>query len=137
MASLQQRLHAKHGASAIVRFDGANAFLSNFTVVPKFVVDGFEFKTSEAAFQSLKVSDITKRAAFTSLTPKEAKRAGQSLLDTPGWFGDVRVEAMKKVLAAKVSLLRQGDSDSDSLPGDSEQWSHHLFHPLSSRLGAT
>ena len=102
----QQQLRAKFGDDAIVHFDGAHAFLSNFTAAPC-VPDGVTYKTAEHAFQAQKTTDIGMRARIAAASSAtQAKRLGRQVAGgpnmTPGWFSGGRDEAMRTALAAKA-----------------------------------
>ena len=106
-AQLHAALHAQHGADALVDFSGANAFLSNF-YKRALSLDGVSYATAEHAFQAQKSTCPAERMRIASAsTAAVAKKLGREVASgancTPRWFSGARDEAMRKVLAAKVS----------------------------------
>ena len=107
-AAQQKQLRANRGLddSAIVYFGREYEFLSNFLPAPV-QVDGVLYKTAEHAFQAQKVATAADRQrVLAAATAGAAKAIGRSssVPKVPGWFGEGRKEAMRKVLAAKVRV---------------------------------
>ncbi len=85
---------------AITKFSGEYEFLSNFYPVT-ILVEGQKFPSAEHAYQACKSSDKDVRFAVSlSRSPKEAKRAGQTIELRDDWE-QVKVETMYNVLEAK------------------------------------
>ena len=63
-------------------FRGEYAFLSNFYEVPV-TWEGLTYKNSEAAFQAAKT--LADRTPFTTMTPREAKKAGRKVKLRDDW----------------------------------------------------
>lgn len=83
----------------IDRFRDEYAFLSNFYSCPV-VVDGQAYQNAEAAFQAQKCSDPKEKAAFQTLSGKEAKQRGRKVAAIPDW-DKVRLNVMKTVVRNK------------------------------------
>lgn len=91
-------------------------FLSNFYKVPV-EYKGLTYSTSEAAFQAQKCKNEADKAAFTSMTPDEAKQYGRKIELRPDWE-QVKFTFMKEIVYAKFSqnenirerLLATGDA---------------------------
>lgn len=80
-------------------FRGEYSFLSNF--YPCSVrVAGFTYKSSEAAFQACKTTDLDLRRRLQTVTPTVAKRLGRKLDLREGWE-DIKLEMMELCLLAK------------------------------------
>lgn len=90
----------KLGKGAITRFDGDNAFLSNF--YPAIVLfEGDMFPTVEHAFQAAKTVVKSQRTIVArAATPGKAKRMGKKVLLRADW-DIVRVPVMKQLLHEK------------------------------------
>lgn len=87
---------------SILGFFGPYGFLSNFH--PATVeLDGLVFKSSEAAYMSLKTVDPEQKRHLTTLTAAEAKKYGTTVVTLiPDWENR-RDEAMERVVYAKFS----------------------------------
>jgi predicted NAD-dependent protein-ADP-ribosyltransferase YbiA (DUF1768 family) len=106
----QKKLRANRDLddTAIVYFGGEYAFLSNFWRAPVTLDDGVMYRTAEHAFQAQKATNAADRARVVAAAgPGGAKAVGGSIAKVPGWFGEGRKEAMRKVLAAKVRVCPQ------------------------------
>lgn len=99
----------------INKFEDKYSFLSNFYPCKVFVF-GYEFKSSEAAYQSQKdPSAVTK---FVKLTAREAKQLGKKVNIRSDW-NDVKDSVMRTVIEAKFNqnanlaqkLLETGDEE--------------------------
>ena len=81
-------------------------------------VFGKTFRSVEAAFQSQKSTDDSEIEKFTTMTAREAKRAGRSVKLRPDWE-DVKLDVMYEACLAKFSqheylkeaLLSTGDEE--------------------------
>lgn len=73
--------------------------LSNFHMAPV-VVDGREYKCSEAAYMAEKTDDPVEKEHLTTLGAIDAKKYGQTVTLKPNW-DEIKIEAMYKVLFAK------------------------------------
>ena len=81
-------------------------------------VFGKTFRSVEAAFQSQKSTDDTEIEKFTTMTAREAKRAGRSVKLRPDWE-EVKLDVMYEACLAKFSqheylkdaLLSTGDEE--------------------------
>ncbi len=99
----------------ISRFANENAFLSNFYERPV-TYDGLTYRNSEAAFQAQKCQLISEKVAFTTMNPRQAKKAGRSVKLRPDWE-TVKVDKMYHIVLAKFEqnpdlmnlLLNTGD----------------------------
>lgn len=107
---------------AIIRFDGAFSFLSNFYPA-RITLWDTEFSTAEHAYQASKAKTHADRIVIANLsTPGKAKRAGQKLLIQPGWKGR-RTEIMRSILVEKFKIpaLRElllSTNDTDLVEGN-------------------
>lgn len=77
-------------------------FLSNFHIC-RVVYEGIEFTSSEAAYQSAKCLNQMDRLPFATMTPRQAKDAGQKVNIKPSWK-DIKLKVMLDVLYSKFSL---------------------------------
>lgn len=90
-------------ADVILRFDGEDAFLSNFSDHPVRWQD-ICYPTAEAAFQAGKTLDPTQRAMIAAApSPAKAKQLGRAVVLRPGWDVHVRHTVMREVLVAKFT----------------------------------
>ena len=64
--------------------------------------DGLWYPSSEAAYQAQKTLDEGQREAFTTMTPKEAKKAGMKVKLRGDW-DDIKIDVMDKCLRSKFS----------------------------------
>jgi ribA/ribD-fused uncharacterized protein len=96
---------------AILRFEGDNAFLSNFWPCPSGIeMDGELYSTVEHAFQAAKTRSYALRLHVRcAATPAEAKRRGRKLVLRTGWDG-MRVLVMRELIRKKFldPALRAG-----------------------------
>lgn len=86
-----------------MRFRKEYFFLSNFYTCPVTVeIEGkvYTFKNSEAAFQAHKCPAMA--GEFVNLDGFNAKRLGSRVPLRPDW-NDIRIDIMKKVIAAKFT----------------------------------
>jgi ribA/ribD-fused uncharacterized protein len=97
-------------------FRGDYWFLSNF--YPCTIVhDGFAYMNLEAAFQAAKCADLTERAQFQNLQPKEAKALGKTIQLRKDW-DNIKLFILKELIILKfisnpgllASLLETGDA---------------------------
>ena len=96
-------------------FRGKYFFLSNFYQAPV-CVDGIIYRNNEAAFQSLKTTDINIRREFAELDPSVAKRKGRRIKLRSDWE-KIKYIKMYSVCYAKFTqnpdlkekLLQTGD----------------------------
>ncbi|MBR0528617.1 MAG: NADAR family protein [Ruminococcus sp.] len=65
-------------------FKGDYCFLSNFYEA-KVTYEGITYLNNEAAFQSIKTTDMAKRRDFADLDPAEAKKAGRNVCLRGDW----------------------------------------------------
>jgi ribA/ribD-fused uncharacterized protein len=86
----------------IKEFSGKNRFLSNFFRVGVWH-DGYLYPTTENAYQASKTTDIKTRFRFISLTPREAKDLGQTIIKRADWV-DVKVHIMYQLNLQKFSI---------------------------------
>lgn len=64
--------------------------------------DGLWYSSSEAAYQAQKTMDDGQREAFTTMTPKEAQKAGRKVKCREDWE-DIKIDVMYKCLKSKFS----------------------------------
>ena len=74
-------------------------FLSNFYEVP-ITYNGITYRSSEAAFQSMKAKDESLRKDFANLTPNESKKLGRKVNLREDWE-DVKVDIMYEIVKQK------------------------------------
>lgn len=74
-------------------------FLSNFYEVP-ITYNGIIYRSSEAAFQSMKTKDESLRKDFANLTPNESKKLGRKVKLREDWE-DVKVDIMYEIVKQK------------------------------------
>lgn len=87
----------------ITKFDGTeNGFLSNFHEC-QCSFEGWEYPTTEAAFQAAKTLDLHKRAMIQKCAPGAAKRMGRALKIRDDWE-EIKDDVMLKVLRSKFKL---------------------------------
>lgn len=86
---------------AIDCFDGEFAWLSNFFPCEVFH-QGLLFKSSEAAFQAAKTSDMEERKKFCEFHAGKAKRKGKKLVLRSDW-DQVKIGVMREILECKFS----------------------------------
>ena len=102
---------------AIDSFSGENFFLSNFFPI-EIEYDGRKWKTSEHAYQAMKVTNFAEQEAIRAVEkPGKAARLGKLLLLRQDWE-QVKFRIMKEVLISKFSipemkekLLATGDEE--------------------------
>jgi ribA/ribD-fused uncharacterized protein len=87
--------------NVISEFKGHNFFLSNF-YISTVVYGGLTFTSSEAAFQSAKVIDLSIKRHFTELSPSEAKALGRLVRLRDDWE-EVKYEVMKEIVRDKFN----------------------------------
>ena len=93
----------------IDRFDGANAFLSNFWAKNPFLWNGDVFVTGEHAFQAAKAKDpLDYFRIRDSATPGAAKRLGRKVVLAANW-DKKKLDVMEAVLMAKFNPIAQGE----------------------------
>ena len=80
-------------------FKGKYFFLSNFYQAPV-CIDGIMYRNNEAAFQSMKTTDLEKRKEFVNLDPSEAKRKGRKIKLRSDWE-QIKYDAMYIICFAK------------------------------------
>ena len=101
----------------ITEFRGEYAFLSNFFECPV-NYKGYNYRNSEAAFQSAKTDDPVSKAQFTKMNASQAKSFGRRVDLNPNWE-KIKNEIMIEVLTAKflqnpnlkARLLATGDAE--------------------------
>jgi ribA/ribD-fused uncharacterized protein len=87
--------------SDIIDFRGDYGFLSNFYERPIYFM-GFEFKTGEHMFNSLKTDSLEEAChVMDAPTPGIAKQRGRKVTLRPFWDEVERYNAMRTVLGAK------------------------------------
>lgn len=91
---------------AIRYFKGEYQFLSNFYLTPV-IYEGFEYPSSENAFQAMKVLDEKIRAEFRSrnMSPGMAKRYARTLVLRPDWES-IKDQVMLDVVRSKFTNPR-------------------------------
>ena len=80
-------------------FTGKYRFLSNFWPCDV-EMDGFKYKSVEAAYQASKTDIPALRTPFTNLSPSGAKQLGKKLKLRPNW-NQVKLVVMHKLLIQK------------------------------------
>lgn len=86
-------------------FRGKYYFLSNF--YPSNVLwNGVAYNNNEAAFQSAKTKDETKRAEFANLDPRMAKRKGRHIQLRGDWE-KIKYDIMYQIVLAKFSQNKE------------------------------
>lgn len=98
-------------------FKGDYCFLSNFYEA-KVTYEGITYLNNEAAFQSIKTTDMAKRRDFADLDPAEAKKAGRNVSLRRDWE-DIKINVMYEICKAKFTqnsdiaekLLATGDEE--------------------------
>lgn len=83
----------------IDKFEEEYFFLSNFYEAPV-VYGGLKYKSSEAAFQAQKCSDVYERKKFTNVTPSESKKMGRSVNLRTDW-DEVKFRIMEEIVCCK------------------------------------
>ena len=89
----------------IDKFEGENAFLSNFYELSKKITDecGIAYPTVEHYFQAAKTNNISMRMAISLMdSPGKAKRAGRNLDLRYDWE-EIKVNVMRQALAKKFA----------------------------------
>jgi N-glycosidase YbiA len=102
---------------AITSFRGEHAFLSNFTWC-KVHLDGFEYTSTEHAFQAAKTVDEEERKVIRLCkTAAESKKLGKKVKMRDGWE-EMKIRVMEDLLRQKFNqakfaelLLNTGDED--------------------------
>jgi len=84
---------------AINEFRGQYFFLSNFYET-EVTYRGLTFQNSEAAFQSMKCSQLEQKIKFCTMSPSKAKSRGRSVKLTPVWE-NIKDSVMYEVVKAK------------------------------------
>lgn len=102
---------------AIISFNGAFSFLSNFTVSP-LVINDWHFTTVEHAYQAYKAENEEDRLKIQSAkTPGQAKKVGNTI-NLNAHFEKRKVAIMEMLLRAKFSTahprLLQGLLETDN-----------------------
>lgn len=100
----------------ICRFDGKNAFLSNFYPV-SITFNGLIFPSVENAFQAAKCRNIEDMEQFAHLSPGQAKRVGRKVQIINNW-DCMRIDIMTQLVTQKFTknpelkakLLNTGDA---------------------------
>jgi hypothetical protein len=85
--------------SVISSFQGKYEFLSNFYRT-NVEIDGIIYKNAEAAFQAMKVNDVSTKKKFSHLDAANAKKLGRKV-NLPSDWDYMRSFHMKRVLNAK------------------------------------
>lgn len=120
----------------ITCFRGRYEFLSNFYEAP-IEYDSLRFGSGEAAFQAQKCRDRGERAAFQTLRPSEAKRAGRKVLLRPDWEF-VKVQLMEEIVRAKFAqnadLAQMLLDTGDRMIQEQNTW-HDAFWGINAKSG--
>lgn len=91
-------------STAITRFKGEYAFLSNFYPSPIRGRFGKVYPTVEHAFQAAKTNNADEREAIrTATTPGKAKRLGRQATLIPNWE-EVKIDVMRYALQLKFQI---------------------------------
>ena len=93
----------------IDRFEGEYFFLSNF-YESKVTVWGIEFLNAEAAFQSAKLADVSKRVGFANLNASLSKSKGRLVHLRHDWEiikEDMMYEVVKEKFTQSEDLRRK------------------------------
>jgi len=116
---------------SILVFEGANFYLSNFYNAPV-MYEGILYQNNEAAFQSAKTLDMSKRRYFAKLNPSDAKKEGRRIKLREDWE-HVKFDVMyqicldkfqrneelrKKLLSTKDAYLVEGNTWHDNCWGN-------------------
>jgi ribA/ribD-fused uncharacterized protein len=105
-------------------FRGDYRWLSNFGDA-RVVYDGYEFRSSENAYQAAKTMDLFERKIFQRITPGEAKRRGKEVLLRPDW-DQVKLPIMYQILVDKFTrnlhLARQLLETRDAILVEGNDW---------------
>jgi len=86
--------------TAITRFDGEYAWLSNFWA-SEVVLDGKTYPTVENAYQAAK-SPTTEREIYETCTAGQAKRKGSRVRLSPNWER-IKIDVMRQLLGQKFA----------------------------------
>lgn len=84
---------------AVEGFFGEYRWLSNFYPA-RVVIEGWEFPSSEHAYQAAKSLDPNDWQVIQTLNAGQAKRYGRKLNVRPDWE-DIKLDVMQMILAAK------------------------------------
>ena len=85
----------------IFAFTHNNDFLSNFYPA-EFFWDGMHWPNSKCAYQAAKSLDIDVRKSFTTMSARESKKAGKTVVMREDWE-DVKVSIMTEIVYEKFS----------------------------------
>lgn len=83
----------------ILRFAGEHDYLSNM-YLSQVYYNGFNWPSSENAYQAMKSTTPAIQHRFTALTPRESKRLGKALEVREDWE-DVKIGIMHEIVLAK------------------------------------
>ena len=125
-----------HTTTHILGFFGPYRFLSNFEMAP---VDynGLVYPSNENAYQAAKVLDRKEQLAFLSLTPNEAKKAGQKVLLRLDWE-DIKLGIMEQINTDKFTRnqeIRQRLLDTGTAYLEETNWWNDTFWGVCSGRG--
>ena len=101
----------------IDKFKGKYFFLSNFYEAPV-MYEGLIYLNNEAAFQSAKLEDVSKRISFCSINPSKAKSKGRRVQLRYNWE-KIKDEVMYQCVLDKFTrnselkekLINTGDEE--------------------------
>lgn len=110
---------------AIIGFDGAYRFLSNFHPSP-IVMDGMMCFTVEHAFQAMKTVDVEERIPVAAAaTPGRAKTRGRQVTLRPDWEqikDRVMLDCLRAKFACNPKLAAQLDATGDAYLEEGNDW---------------
>ena len=82
-------------------FSGEYEFLSNFYYAP-ITYNGIKYRTSEAAYQAAKSTDIEVHHKFSGISARDSKNEGRKLTLREDWE-DVKISIMYDILYCKFT----------------------------------
>jgi ribA/ribD-fused uncharacterized protein len=118
-------------AQVIDAFQGEHRFLSNFYAPATFSWQGWEWMTSEHAYQAAKTDDLAQaRVIQNALTPGIAKRQGKLVVLRPGWES-IKVATMESIVFEKFrqnpALAAKLRSTGDALLVEGNAWGDRFW----------
>jgi len=113
----------------IKEFRGEYFFLSNFYEAPV-TYNGLTYLNSEAAFQSMKCSQMEQKVKFCTMSPSEAKAKGKRVKLIPVWE-NIKTDVMYGVVKAKfeqnADLRRMLLNTGDAILEEGNMWHDNYY----------